>query len=129
MKKGQPKRRDLRKRIVELEKDNLHLRIGARAREVTASTYPERHVAVQQYHMEPFEKDPGMEHYARKIAIRACALRLAKTIAYNATEITEQRWPDGWRAVRMEVMIVPPFEQNAPEIREAIEEIKREDKK
>lgn len=131
MKKGQPKRRDLRKRIAELERENLHLRIRENARQITASRYPERHVAIQRYYVGPFTQPEldkiWLEQYRRREAIRACALRLAKTIAYNAAEITEQKWPDGWRDVQMTVTLIQHFEQNDTEIREAIEEIKRED--
>jgi len=35
--------------------------------------------------------------------------------------------PDGSRAVELSIMLVPPFKEYSTEIREAIEEIKRED--
>lgn len=127
MRKGQPKRRDLRKRIVELERENAGLKSKLRVREVTASRYPLRYSAIQKYRVEPFEKDPALEMYARENAIRACAVSLAKTIACKATEITEQKWPDGWWAVEMTVVLFPPVQEYAPEIKAAIEEIKRED--
>jgi hypothetical protein len=132
MRKGQPKRRDLRKRIAELEQEVLRLDSKLRTQEVAASRYPVRYTTIQRYYIGPFASKPeldklGTEKYRRRDAIRACALSLAATIAYNTAEITERKWPDGWRSVQMTVTFVPPFEQNAPEIREAIEEIKRED--
>lgn len=131
MKKGHQKRRDLRKRIAELEKENAGLKSKLREQKITASRYPERYTAFQLYYVDPFTKPEldklGLEQYGRREAIRKCAVSLAKSIAYNAAEITEQKWPDGWRDVQMTVTLIPPFEQNALEIREAIEEIKRED--
>lgn len=127
MRKGLTKRRDLRKRIAELERENAGLKSKLRVREVTASRYPLRYSAIQKYRVEPYEKDPALEMYAREEAIRACAVGLAKTIACHATEITEQKCLNGWRAVQMTVVLVPPIQEYAPEIREAIEEIKRED--
>lgn len=133
MKKGQPKRRDLRKRIAELEREVLRLNSKLRTRQITESRYPERYGHIQRYYVDPFAKPEldklGLEQYGRRESIRKCAVALAKTIAYNAAEITEQKRLNGWRDVQMTVMIVPPLEQNAPEIREAIEEIKREDGK
>ena len=131
MRKGQPKRRDLRKRIAELEQDVLRLNSELRTREVTASRYPVRYTTIQRYYIDPFTKPEldnlGLEQYRRREAIRACALSLAATIAYNTAEITERKLPDGWRSVQMTVTFVQPFKENATEIREAIEEIKRED--
>lgn len=131
MRKGQPRRRDLRKRIAELEHENAGLKARQRTQEVTARRYPARYTTIQRYYIGPFQKPEldklGLEQYGRREAIRACALSLAKTIAYNAAEITEKKLLYGWRDVRMTVKFIPPFEQNAPEIREAIEEIKKED--
>lgn len=127
MRKGQPKRRDLRKRIAALEREVLRLNSKLRTREINVSRYPMRYAAIQKYRVEPFEKDPALEMYARENAIRACAVNLAKTIAYQATEITEQKWPDGWRAVEMTVVLIPPIQEYAPEIKAAIEEIRGKD--
>lgn len=127
MRKGQPKRRDLRKRIAEMERELLRLNSKLRTQEINVSRYPMRYAAIQKYRMEPYEKDPALEMYARENAIRACAVSLAKTIAYQATEITEQKWPDGWRAVEMTVVLIPPIQEYAPEIKAAIEEIRGED--
>ena len=129
MRKGQPKRRDLRKRIAALERENAWLKSKLRVREVAASRYPMRYSAIQKYRVEPYEKDPALEMCARENAIRACAVSLAKTIAYHATEITEKKTMNGWRAVEMTVVLVPPIQEYAPEIKAAIEEIKREDNK
>ena len=131
MRKGQPKRRDLRKRIAELEHENAALKSKLRVRQITASRYPERYAAIQRYYVDPFQKPEldklGLEQYGRREAIRKCAVSLAKTIAYNATEIAEKKLPDGSRAVELSIMLVPPFKEYSTEIREAIEEIKRED--
>lgn len=127
MRKGQPKRRDLRKRIAEMERELLRLNSKLRTQEINVSRYPMRYAAIQKYRVEPFEKDPALEMCARENAIRACAVSLAKTIAYQATEITEQKWPDGWRAVEMTVVLIPPIQEYAPEIKAAIEEIRGED--
>lgn len=127
MRKGQPKRRDLRKRIAEMERELLRLNSKLRTQEINVSRYPMRYAAIQKYRMEPYEKDPALEMYARENAIRACAVSLAKTIAYQATEITEQKWPDGWRAVEMTVVLIPPIQEYAPEIKAAIEEIRGKD--
>jgi hypothetical protein len=127
MRKGLTKRRDLRKRIAELERENAWLKSKLRVREITASRYPMRYSAIKKYRVEPYEKDPALEMYAREEAIRACAVSLAKTIAYQATEITEQKWPDGWRAVEMTVVLIPPIQEYAPEIKTAIEEIRGKD--
>lgn len=124
MRKGQPKRRDLRKRIAALERENAGLKSKLRVREVAVSRYPVRYAAIQKYRMEPFEKDPDLEMCARENAIRACAVSLAKTIAYQATEITEQKSLNGWRTVEMTVALFPPTQKYAPEIKAAIEEIR-----
>lgn len=124
MRKGQPKRRDLRKRIAELEREVLRLNSKLRTREVAASRYPIRYAAIQKYRVEPYEKDPVLEMCARENAIRALAVSLAKTIAYHATEITEQKSPNGWRTVEMTVVLFPPTQEYAPEIKAAIEEIR-----
>lgn len=125
MRKGLPKRRDLRKRIAALEQENAGLKSKIRVRDITASRYPVRYAAIQKYRVEPFEKDLALEMCARENAIRACAVSLAKTIAYNATEITEKKTLNGWSAVKMTVVLVPPIQEYAPEIKEAIEEIRR----
>lgn len=127
MKKGLPKRRDLRKRIAKLEREVLRLNSKLRTQEINVSRYPVRYAAIQKYRMEPYEKDPALEMCARENAIRACAVSLAKTIAYHAAEITEKKSPDGWRAVEMTVVLVPPIQEYASEIKKAIEEIKKED--
>ena len=132
MKKGLPKRRDLRKRIAALEQENRELRVLPKAKTITASRYPERYAVAQRYYVDPFTKPEfdtlGLEQYGRREVIRKCAVALAKTILCNAAEITEEKSLDGWRTVQVTVTLVPPFEQNAPEIQEAIDEIKREDK-
>ena len=125
MRKGQPKRRDLRKRIAKLEREVLRLNSKLRTQEINVSRYPMRYSAIQKYRVEPYEKDPALEMCARENAIRACAVSLAKTIAYHATEITEKKTMNGWRAVEMTVVLVPPIQEYAPEIKAAIEEIRR----
>ena len=118
MKKGLPKRKELRKRIAELEKENLWLRHptpAPAAREYIA--FPKRiggEARVWQHSRIPLA-------FSRQQAINDLTKILAKTIiSEHLVEITEVEYGNCYRVIRMLASIVPPQEDYSEEINEAI---------
>ena len=127
MRKGQPKRRDLRKRIAELEQEMLRLNTKLRVREVTASRYPVTFVSERYYRFPGNEIVPG--DLLRRSLIQNCAYELSKNAVFGAAEITETDRGNGRHTISMKLTVIPSDCIRSAEIQSAIEEIKREDSK
>ena len=125
MRKGQPKRRDLRKRIAEMEKENAGLKSKLRAREVAVSRYPVTIVSERYYRFPGDEIVPG--ELLRRSLIQSCAYELSKSAVLGAAEITETDRGNGRHTISMKLTVIPSDSVRSAEIQAAIEEIKRED--
>ena len=124
MRKGQPKRRDLRKRIAEMEKENAGLKSKLRAREVAVSRYPVTLVSERYYRFPGDEIVPG--ELLRRSLIQSCAYELSKSAVLSAAEITETDRGNGRHTISMKLTVIPSDCTRSAEIQAAIEEIKRE---
>lgn len=127
MRKGQPKRRDLRKRIAELEQEVLRLNAKLRARDVAVSRYPVTIVSERYYRFPGDEIVPG--ELLRRSLIQSCAYELGKNAVFGAAEITETDRGNGRHTISMKLTVIPSDSVRSVEIQAAIEEIKREDSK
>lgn len=125
MKKGLPKRRDLRKRIAELERENAGLKSKLRVREVAVSRYPVTFVSERYYRFPGNEIVPG--DLLRRSLIQSCAYELSKNAVFSAAEITETDRGNGRHTISMKLTVIPSDCTRSAEIQSAIEEIKRED--
>lgn len=135
MKKGQPKRRDLRKRIEALEKENRELRF--RLPIPTAISYrdPPTRITICLQMRKAISRDPArseeihaMNLLYRKNAIKELAKALAENmIEHNLVGITTEDtglWED---TIRMTADIVPFHGKYPAEIQEALD-FDKEDK-
>ena len=117
MKKGIPKRKDLRKRIAELEKENARLLRPEPTPVAIYNAFPKRiggEAWVWQHSEIPLA-------FSRQQAINELAHTLAKTIiSEHLAEITEINYGNGYRVIRMLASIVHPQEDYSEEINEAI---------
>lgn len=127
MKNGQPKRRDLRKRIAELEKENAGLKSKIRTRDVAVSRYPVTFVSERYYRFPGDEIFP--RELLRKSLIQSCAYELSKNAVFGAAEITETDRGNGRHTISMKLTVIPSDCTRSAETQAAIEEIKREDSK
>jgi hypothetical protein len=125
MRKRLPKRRDLRKRIARLEKENAWLKSKLRVREVAVSRYPVTFVSERYYRLPGDEIISG--ELLRKSLIQSCAYELSKNATTNVAEITETDRGNGWHTISMKLTVIPSDCTRSDEIQEAIEGIKRED--
>lgn len=125
MKKGQPKRRDLRKRIAELEKETAWLKSKLRERDVAVSRYPVTLVSERYYRFPGDEIVPG--ELLRRSLIQNCAYELSKNAVCNMAEITETDRGNGRHTISMKLTVIPSDSVRSAEIQAAIEEIERED--
>lgn len=127
MKKGQPKRRDLRKRIAELEREVLRLNSKLRTQKINVSRYQVTFAAERYYRFPGDEIFPN--ELLRKSLIQNCAYELSKNAVFSAAEITETDRGNEWHTISMKLTVIPSDCTRSAEIQEAIEEIKREDGK
>lgn len=127
MRKGQPKRRDLRKRIAELEREVLRLNSKLRTQKINVSRYPVTFVSERYYRFPGDEIVPG--DLLRRSLIQSCAYELSKNAVLSAAEITETDRGSERHTISMKLTVIPSDCVRSAEIREAIEEIKREDGK
>lgn len=125
MRKGLPKRRDLRKRIAKLERENAGLKSKLRVREVTVSRYPVTFVSERYYRFPGDEIVPG--DLLRRSLIQNCAYELSKNVVFSAAEITETDRGNGRHTISMKLTVIPSDCTRSAEIKAAIEEIRGEE--
>lgn len=117
MKKGIPKRKDLRKRIAELEKENARLWRPEPTPVAIYNAFPKRiggEAWVWQHARVPLA-------LSRQQAINELTKSLANSVvSEHLVEITEVDYGNGYRVIRMLASIVPPQEDYSEEIIEAI---------